>query len=319
MSRTPFVSQNVAFTVDSQWPPAVIQSLPHPGSKSVKSELADRQQGQLCTRLLSGTAIVLFGTGRSLSKIEFLASSGIGHFILVDGGIVERENIGQSGFVCDEIGQRKGDVAANRVRRINPNARVETFACRDNELQDLDAVLEEADLIIDGTDSLSAAIRLSRAAFMLGIDALHIRTESDNRQHVIAGTLRNAPGLGCVRCLLKSACDRHEAGHQSPSFFNSHRIVPETLNVKAAWVALGLLHYRAGSTLSIASIGEHFAGLPCWIGLNGIHDASGEIFSIRAYREPVPVGWRCPVCGTSACAKPPVQRPEDPNQERDRQ
>lgn len=285
----------------------------------MKSTLADRQRGQLCTRLLSGTTIAFLGTGRSLSKIEYLASSGIGHFVLVDGGTVERENIGQSGFACDDIGRLKGDVAADRVRRINPEVEVETFACRDNELEDLNAVLRNADLIIDGTDSLSAAMRLSRAAFQLGIDALHIRTEGDNRQYVIAGTLRNAPGLGCVRCFLKSACDRHEAGHQSPPFFNSHRIVPETLNVKGAWVALGLLHYRAGSTLSIASIGEHFAQLPCWIGLNGIHGASGDIFPIRAYREPLPSGWRCPVCGTSACAKPPVQRPEDPNQERDRQ
>src|SRR5205807_4468321 len=110
-------------------------------------------------------------------------------------------------------------------------------------------------------------IRLSRAALQLGVDAVHIRTEGDNKQYVIAGTLRDALRLGCVRCFLKSACDRHEAGHQSPPFFYSHRIVPETLNVKATWVALGLLHYRAGSMLAIASIGEHFAQLPCWIGL----------------------------------------------------
>ncbi|UEM12403.1 ThiF family adenylyltransferase [Bradyrhizobium barranii subsp. barranii] len=118
--------------------------------------------------------------------------------VLVDGGTVERENIGQSGFACDDIGRLKGDVAADRVRRINPEVQVQTFACRDNELEDLNAVLRNADLIIDGTDSLSAAMRLSRAAFQLGIDALHIRTEGDNRQYVIAGTLRNAPGLGCA-------------------------------------------------------------------------------------------------------------------------
>ncbi|UEM12406.1 hypothetical protein J4G43_049825 [Bradyrhizobium barranii subsp. barranii] len=49
----------------------------------MKSTLADRQRGQLCTRLLSGTTIAFLGTGRSLSKIEYLASSGIGHFVLV--------------------------------------------------------------------------------------------------------------------------------------------------------------------------------------------------------------------------------------------
>ena len=268
-------------------------------SQSVKNEFADRQRGQLCTRLLSKTTVAFIGTGRSLSKIEFLASSGIGRFILVDGGSVEHENIGQSAFVSDDIGEPKGDVAARRVLRINSRARVETFGCRDDELEDVNAVLGTADLVIDGTDSLSAAIRLSRATFQLGIDALHIRTEGNNRQYFIAGTLRNPPGLGCLRCLLKTACDRHEAGHQSPPFFYSHRIVPETLNVKAAWVALGLLHYRAGSTLAISSIGEHFTRLPCWVGLNGIHSASGEIFPIRAYREPLPDGWLCPVCGTT--------------------
>jgi molybdopterin/thiamine biosynthesis adenylyltransferase len=297
----------------------VIQWWPYPGVTPLKDVLHDRQEGQLCTSLLSETTVAFLGTGRSLSKIEFLASSGVGHFVLVDGGSVERENIGQSGFLRDDIGQLKAHVAAKRVRRINPRARVQMFVCRDDEIKDLNTVLANIDLIIDGTDSLSAAIRLSRSAFQLGVDALHIRTEGDNRQYVIAGTLRNAAGLGCLRCFLKSACDRHEAGHQSPPFFNSHRIVPETLNVKAAWVALGLLHYRAGLPLSIASVGKHFAQLPCWIGLNGVDAASGNIFPIRAYREPLPMGWRCPVCGTSASAKPPVRRPDDVNQECDSQ
>jgi hypothetical protein len=285
----------------------------------LKNGLHDRQEGQLCTPLLSETTVAFLGTGRSLSKIEFLASSGVGHFVLVDGGSIERENIGQSGFVRDDIGQLKAHVAAKRVRRINPRARVEMFACRDNEIKDLNTVLANADLIIDGTDSLSAAIRLSRSAVQLGVDALHIRTEGDNRQYVIAGTLRNAAGLGCIRCFLKSACDRHEAGHQSPAFFYSHRIVAETLNVKAAWVALGLLHYRAGSTLSIASVGEHFAQLPCWIGLNGVDATSGEIFPIRAYREPLPCGWRCPVCGNERTREASGAALDDPKQECDSQ
>ena len=192
------------------------------------------------------------------------------------------------------------DIAAIRIERINPRARVETFACRDEELSKREAILGRADLIIDGTDSLAAAIRLSRGALQLGRDTLHIRTEGNNRQYVIAGTLaQEARGLGCFRCFLKSACDRHDGGYQSPPFFYSHRIIPENLNVKAAWVALGLLHHRARSTLSIAMIGEHFASLPCWIGLNGIDAVSGEIFPLRAYREPLPIGWQCPVCGTA--------------------
>jgi hypothetical protein len=264
------------------------------------SPARDRQHGQLSTRLLNQTAIACFGVGRSLTKIEFLASTGIGHFVLVDAGIVEPENVGQSAFTCDEIGQSKVRAASVRIRRINPNADVQSFAQRDDEISNVRNVLDSVDLIIDGTDSLRAAMRICKIALDLGRDALHIRTEGDNSQYVIAGTLpREARGVGCLRCLLKKACDAHEAGHQPPTHFHSHRIVPETLNVKGSWVALGLLHHRAGSSLAISTIGEHFARLPCWIGLNGIYPASGEIFPIRAYREPLPSGWQCPVCGTT--------------------
>jgi ThiF family len=262
--------------------------------------IVDRQQGQLCTRLLANSAVAFFGVGRSVTKIELLASTGIRRFVLVDAGIVEPENVGQSAFATDEIGQPKVHAASARIKRINAGADVQYLERRDDEIDKLAEMLGAVDLIVDGTDSLTAAMRISRIALDIGSDALHIRTEGNNRQYVIVGTLpREARGRGCLRCLLKSACDAHEAGYRPPPYFNSHRVVPETLNVKAAWVALGLLHHRAASDLTVASIGEYFARLPCWIGLNGVDPASGQIFPIRAYREPLPSNWQCPVCGTT--------------------
>jgi molybdopterin/thiamine biosynthesis adenylyltransferase len=263
-------------------------------------QMVDRQQGQLCTGLLANSAIAFFGVGRSVTKIEFLASAGVGKFMLVDAGIVEPENIGQSAFVCDEVGQPKVSAASVRIGRINLGAEVVCFERRDSDISNLADLLKNIDLIIDGTDSLTAAMRISRIALDVGTDALHIRTEGNNRQYAIVGTLpREARGRGCLRCLLKGACDAHEEGYEPPPYFSSHRVVPETLNVKAAWVALGLLHHRAASNLPIASIGECFARLPCWIGLNGVDPSSGQIFPIRAYREPLPSNWQCPVCGTT--------------------
>lgn len=255
-----------------------------------------RQEGQLCGRVLERSAVAAIGVGRSGAAIEMLAASGVPRFWLCDPAIYDTDNRSQYGIGEEDVGVRKIDRIKLSIQRINPAAKVETFFGSSNDLPNLEAVLADYSLVLDSTDKMAAARELSRTA-LHKVDMLHLKTTGDNRQFMLTGTLPDY--AGCVRCIHKSACDAVEGGHRPAAFYHSHRVVPEGLNVKAVWVALGLLHFRAGSTLPIAEVGKHFAGLPAWIGYNGIAPG-GEIFPVRAWREPLPPRWKCPDCGSVA-------------------
>jgi len=256
-----------------------------------------RQTGQLDSHLLSSKAVAALGVGRNRTNVEMLAAAGVGRFFIGDHGIYDHENVSQCGISHLEVGKRKIDCVARAIRRINPRAKVETFFGIHSEFADLDALFSRHALVIDGTDSLAVARELSQAALRSATDTVHLKTTGDNRQLMITGTLRDY--RGCVRCIHKTGCEAIANSHKPAQFYNSHRVVPENLNVKAVWIELGLLHHRAGSTLPIADIGRHFAELPAWIGYNGVTQ-DGEIFPVRAWREPLPSGWACPDCGTTA-------------------
>lgn len=258
-----------------------------------------RQSGQLDSQMLSAAVITVIGSSRSRLLAEFLAASGVRRFHLVDPGVYEPENVSQCGIACHEVGKRKVDCVARSIRKINPAARVKTHFKRHNELPDLGRLFQNSSLVIDGTDSLAVARELSQTGLRTCVDTLHLKTGGDNQQFMLTGTIAREGGGWCIRCIHKSACDAIDAGHQPAPFYHSHRVVPEGLNVKAAWVALGLLHLNIGSDLPIAEVGRHFNQFPAWIGFNGIAPG-GEIFPIRAWREPLPPGWTCPDCGATA-------------------
>lgn len=259
-----------------------------------------RDQTSLDVDRLTRCSLLRFGVGRDIGQVTFLASMGVAKFTLVDHGYVETENIGQSGYTWNDVGKPKIVAAADHIRAFNPHAIVVTHQARHSEIPDLNKLLEEADLTVDGIDDLAPALELAAAAHKVGADVLHIRTSGNSRQFIIAGTMARSGTCGCVRCRLKGAFDAIEHGYDAPDHFPSFRLVPERLNVHAAWVTLGLLHHRWGSSLPISDIGRRFLAHPAWVGLNGIDPASGEMFPIRPYREPVPSGWTCPICGTDA-------------------
>jgi len=270
------------------------------------SHLHIRQRGHLDTDLLASVHLVRIGLGRDVGQLEMLASTGIGRFTLIDPGFVEPENVGQSGYTWADVGKRKVDAAHDHIAAFNPAAVVTTIKAKHHEVSDLDHLFADADLVTDGVDDLAVAADLAKIACAAAADVLHIRTTGNSRQFVITGTLRRFGVPGCARCRLKGAFDAIERGYTPPDHFPSFRLVPERLNVHAAWVTLGLLHHRQDSSLPIADVGARFLAHPAWVGLNGIDPASGEIFPIHPYREPIASDWTCPVCGTEADALGPA-------------
>ena len=101
--------------------------------------------------------------------LEALARSAIGNFTLVDFDVVSETNINRQVLALHStIGKKKTEIAAERVKDINPDVSLriyDMFADKSN----YDLIFSDADLIIDAIDSLSAKVGLLESAYKAGI------------------------------------------------------------------------------------------------------------------------------------------------------
>lgn len=121
---------------------------------------------QLRTRMLLGTegmeklqnaSVMLIGLGAVGGYVlEALARAGVGRLLLVDFDIIEESNVNRQILaVTSTVGQKKTDVARQRVYEINPDCRVETFDVFVSA-ETLPALLaHQADFVVDAIDALN--------------------------------------------------------------------------------------------------------------------------------------------------------------------
>ncbi len=111
---------------------------------------------------LQRSFVVVVGLGAVGSyAVEALARAGIGRLRLIDHDNVSPSNINRQLFALwNTVGRSKSEVAAERVRQINPNCRVEaleTFVHRETLAEVLDG---EPDFVVDAIDSLNPKVEL---------------------------------------------------------------------------------------------------------------------------------------------------------------
>lgn len=105
--------------------------------------------------------------------IEMLARMGIGELVLVDKDVYDLSNLNrQTLATIADLGLTKSDVAAEKVRLINPYVKVTTF----NEHVDqtnIEKVIGDSDIVIDALDNVLTRVIVSRAAKEKGIPYIH--------------------------------------------------------------------------------------------------------------------------------------------------
>lgn len=115
---------------------------------------------------LQNSTVAVFGCGGVGSyAVEALARAGIGNFILIDNDIVDITNINRQ-LIADTttVGRDKVEVEKERIKRINPEANVQThkvFVTPEN-VEEL--VKNEYTYIVDAIDSVSSKIALIEKA-----------------------------------------------------------------------------------------------------------------------------------------------------------
>ncbi|MFH1033681.1 MAG: HesA/MoeB/ThiF family protein [Pseudomonadota bacterium] len=124
-------------------------------------------------RLLRSTVAVIGAGGLGGTVILQLARLGLGSLLVCDGDVFEESNLNRQ-FLAehDTLGQNKAQVAARAVRAVNPAVEVRVHAVWAYE-DNLPALLQDAQVVVDCLDSLSARYTVEEAARQAGLPFVH--------------------------------------------------------------------------------------------------------------------------------------------------
>ena len=148
--------------------------------------------------LLGSSALLIGAGGRGCPLAQYLAAAGVGRLGLVDFDSVDPSNLQrQVLYGTADVGRLKVEVAAERIRAMNPDVRVELHPVQitsDNALE----LMGDYDVVIDGTDNFPTRYLTNDACVMLGKPNVHgsiFRFEGQ-------ATVFDARYGPCYRCLF---------------------------------------------------------------------------------------------------------------------
>ena len=119
---------------------------------------------------LKNAKVCVVGTGGlGHPIISRLTAMGIGTLRIIDRDIIELSNLHrQIMFDEDDVGQVKVEVAAKKLKKLNPDCNIEALAISVNDYTALE-VIEGCDVVIDALDSVNARYALNKACVKLNI------------------------------------------------------------------------------------------------------------------------------------------------------
>jgi sulfur-carrier protein adenylyltransferase/sulfurtransferase len=151
--------------------------------------------GQLKIKQAKVLCVGTGGLGAPLGL--YLAAAGVGRIGLVDFDVVDSTNLQrQVLFGTSDVGKPKILAAANRLRDLNPDIRIDTF---ETELTSANAleIFKDYDIIVDGTDNFPTRYLVNDACVLLGKPNVYGSIFRFDGQITVFGY----PGGPCYRCL----------------------------------------------------------------------------------------------------------------------
>ena len=104
-------------------------------------------------KILSSSILIVGVGGLGCPAAENLVRAGIGTIGLIDNDIINLSNIHrQSLFNSKDIKKSKVDVAAKKLKEINPLTKVKTYKSRLNK-SNIKSIIKNYDIIVDGSDN----------------------------------------------------------------------------------------------------------------------------------------------------------------------
>ncbi|MDE2434889.1 MAG: HesA/MoeB/ThiF family protein [Sphingomonadales bacterium] len=158
---------------------------------------------------LAGARVALIGCGGIGSPaLQYLAAAGVGHLTLIDDDVVELSNLQrQTIFMPADVGRSKAEAAAEWVTRFDGSLKVRTQTRR-IAIANASAILEGADLVLDGCDNFATRLAVSDACVALGVP---LTSAAIGRfQGQVANFAGHVPGESCYRCFVGDAFDAED-------------------------------------------------------------------------------------------------------------
>jgi adenylyltransferase/sulfurtransferase len=151
------------------------------------------------TQLLSSRVLILGMGGLGSPVAMYLAASGVGHLTLVDHDNVDLTNLQrQIVHTTDRVGQPKVASAAESLRALNPEIKIETVGHKlsaDNLAREAQA----ADAVVDCTDNFATRHLINRACVAARtplVSGAVVRFEGQ-----VSVFRPDLPNMPCYRCL----------------------------------------------------------------------------------------------------------------------
>src|SRR3954454_8490587 len=229
---------------------------------------------------LNEAKVLFIGAGGLGSPaLLYLAAAGIGTIGIVDFDKVDLSNLQRQVVHAENrIGMNKTESAAMTIKALNPEVKVVQHV---EMLMDdnVDRLIADYDLVIDGTDTFETRYTLNDAAARAAIPVVHASVFRFEGQLTVF-----VPYDGpCYRCLYPTP---------PPPEFAPGCSVAGVLGVVPG--VLGLLQATEAIKL-ILKLGDPLVGrLLIWDALDGTFS------EVKLRRDPM-----CPACGTEAAAQPP--------------
>ena len=120
---------------------------------------------------LQNAKVAIYGVGGVGSFVaEGLARSGIGNMVLIDNDVVSISNLNRQIHAnIETIGKKKVEVMKERILKINPNAKINTYMADEIENGEESIIDSTFSYIIDAVDTVSTKLKLIERASILNV------------------------------------------------------------------------------------------------------------------------------------------------------
>ncbi|MGG6461456.1 molybdopterin-synthase adenylyltransferase MoeB [Solilutibacter silvestris] len=226
---------------------------------------------------LQAATITVVGAGGLGSPAAFyLAAAGIGRLRIVDDDVVDRSNLQrQILHANDRIGKAKVASAQQTLSALNPRTNIEAINLRIVE-SNVDALIADADVVIDGADNFPVRHVLNDACLRLGKPLVYGAVQRFDGQVSVFDAGRHRGVAPCYRCLFP------EAPTDAPNCAEAGvlGVLPGVVGMLQATEAIKL----------ILGIGAPLTG----------RLLAFDALSMRFRETRIPVDPECPACGHPA-------------------
>jgi molybdopterin-synthase adenylyltransferase len=221
---------------------------------------------------LSEAHVVLIGCGGIGSPaLQYLAGAGVGRLTLVDDDVVDATNLQrQTVFREDDVGRPKAELAAEWVHRFDKVLKVRARVGRiggDNA----GAVLQDADLVLDGCDNFATRLAVSDACVKAGVPLTSAALGRFQGQ--VANFAGHLDGQACYRCFVGDAFDNEDCDSCAAD---------GVLGAMAGMVGA----FAAMSAIRVLVAGKATLGDPQWGKLHLIEGLVPGMRTMRIARDP---------------------------------